>query len=85
VKKPTFSAALAQDREPSPPETQAVVPAPMPKAKDDRINTTIRISPEGLEALKVVAASKRIRVNDLLLEGAEHVLALNGRKMRLRK
>jgi hypothetical protein len=25
------------------------------------------------------------RVNDLLLEGAEHVLALNGRKMRLRK
>ena len=32
-----------------------------------------------------MAAAKRIRVNDLLLEGAEHVLALNGRKMQLRK
>jgi hypothetical protein len=32
-----------------------------------------------------VAAAKRIRVNDLLLEGAEMVLALNGRKMQLRK
>jgi hypothetical protein len=55
------------------------------KAADDRINTTLRISPQGLEALKNIAAAKRIRVNDLLLEGAEHVLALNGRKMQLRK
>jgi hypothetical protein len=84
TKKPTFSAALAQDRaEPSEPETLS--PPPKPKATDDRINTTIRISPEGLEALKVVAAARRIRVNDLLLEGAEHVLALNGRPMKLRK
>jgi hypothetical protein len=82
VKKPTFSAALAQGRE------QSIDPEPAPakvRATDDRINTTIRISPEGLEALKVVAASKRTRVNDLLLEGAEHVLALNGRKIKLRK
>jgi hypothetical protein len=78
VKKPSFTAALAQREEPlAPPAKQ--------KPKDDRINTTLRISPEGLEALKNVAAAKRIRVNDLLLEGAEMVLALNGRKMQLRK
>jgi hypothetical protein len=61
-----------------------LLPGEKPRAADDRINTTIRISPEGLEALKNVAAAKRIRVNDLLLEGVEHVLALRGRKMQLR-
>jgi len=79
-KKATFSDALAS--EVAPPLVAEPVAA---KPKDDRINTTIRISPAGLEALKNVAAAKRVRVNDLLLEGAEHVLALNGRKMQLRK
>ena len=79
MKKPSFTAALAQDQAPPPPEPKAA------KAGDGRINTTFRISPEGLEALKIVAAEKRTRVNDLLLEGAEHVLALHGRKMQLRK
>ena len=79
MKKPTFTAALAHDQAPP-----ATVEKPA-KVGDGRINTTFRISPEGLEALKIVAAEKRTRVNDLLLEGAEHVLALNGRKMRLRK
>ena len=80
MKKPSFTDALAQES----PAVEVVSAAPG-KAKDDRINTTLRISPEGLEALKNVAAAKRTRVNDLLLEGAEHVLALNGRKMHLRK
>jgi hypothetical protein len=79
VKKPSFTAALAQKEAP---ESEAPV---KPRPKDDRINTTVRISPEGLEALKNVAAAKRIKVNDLLLEGAEHVLAINGRKIQLRK
>lgn len=82
MKKSSFSAALAQT---AAPEAEAVLATTQTKPKDDRINTTLRISPEGLEALKNVAAAKRIRVNDLLLEGAEHVLALNGRKMQLRK
>jgi len=80
MKKPSFTAALAQEQAPLPEAT-----APKAKAGDGRINTTFRISPEGLEALKIVAAEKRIKVNDLLLEGAEHVLALHGRKMQLRK
>lgn len=79
-KKATFSDALASEA--TPPAAAEPVAA---KPKDDRINTTIRISPAGLEALKNVAAAKRVRVNDLLLEGAEHVLALHGRKMHLRK
>ncbi len=79
-KKPTFSDALANEGT-SPPAAEPVAAKP----KDDRINTTIRISPAGLEALKNVAAAKRVRVNDLLLEGAEHILALHGRKMQLRK
>jgi hypothetical protein len=83
MKKPTLTDALAQKATPAPVSAQ---PEGKPAAaKDDRINTTLRISPAGLEALKNIAAAKRIRVNDLLLEGAEHVLALNGRKMQLRK
>lgn len=89
MKKPSFSAALAQDASlaqgsdmPDPVPAPALTPV---KVSDGRVNTTLRISPQGLEALKIVAASKRCRVNDLLLEGAEHVLALNGRKMQLRK
>ena len=77
MKKPTFSDTL----KPEEPEPTAVVE----KVKDGRTNTTFRISPEGLEALKNVAAKERIRVNDLLLEGAELVLSLRGRKMQLRK
>ena len=83
MKKPSFSAALAKDAPAEPqPDTSA---GDLAKAKDNRIGTTLRISPEGLEALKNVAAAERSRVNDLLLEGAEHVLALRGRKMQLRK
>lgn len=80
TKKPSFTAALAQD-------TPAAEEAPAAKRlpTDDRINTTVRISPEGLRALKVIAADKRVRVNDLVLEGIEMVLALNGHKMQLRK
>ena len=43
---------------------------------DRRINTTLRLEPDKLERLKIIAARKRIRVNDLLLEGVDHVLAL---------
>ena len=85
MKKPSFTAALAQESAPSANAPPDAVTAPNSRPSDGRINTTFRISPEGLEALKIVAAERRTRVNDLLLEGAEHVLALNGRKMQLRK
>jgi hypothetical protein len=83
VKKPTLSDALATKAPPLMPEVPSVEPAPARRqeTKDARITTTVRLSPEMLEALKIVAARKRVRVNDLLLEGAAHVLAINGHKL----
>ena len=79
MKKPSLSDALAQKQSPL---SQTVEPTSIlaPKAKDSRITTTLRIEPSWLEALKITAAKKRVKVNDLLLEGAAHVLALNGQK-----
>ena len=81
MKKPSLSDALAQKQSPAP---QSIVPVTVstavPKAKDGRVTTTLRIEPSWLEALKIVAAKRRVKVNDLLLEGAGHVLALNGQK-----
>ncbi len=77
MKKPSLSAALAQKSAPMP---AAVEPEPTPRSKDSRVTTTLRIEPSWLEALKIIAAKKRVRVNDLLLEGAAHILALNGQK-----
>lgn len=60
------------------PEPAAAPPPASPiKATDSRIATTLRIEPERLEALKILAAKRRVRVNDLILEGVDHVLALN--------
>jgi len=67
--KPAATIAVA-----SPPEPQTPKP---PRLTDQRVNTTLRIEPEKLERLKIIAARKRIRVNELLLEGVDHVLALH--------
>ncbi len=79
MKKPSLSDALAQKQSPL---VQPAEPAPAPaqKVKDGRVTTTLRIEPSWLEALKIIAAKKRVKVNDLLLEGAAHVMALNGQK-----
>ncbi len=80
MKKPTLSDALAQKQPLSPaPDSAAAQKAPS-KPKDGRVTTTLRIEPAWLEKLKIIAAKKRVKVNDLLLEGAAHVLALNGEK-----
>ena len=78
MKKPSLKDSLTRK-----PDAAAVPtsPAAAPDARpgrltDRRINTTLRLEPEKLERLKIIAARKRIRVNDLLLEGVDHVLAL---------
>lgn len=78
MKKPSLSAALAQKQ---PATLPAAEQAPTGKPKDGRITTTLRIEPERLEALKIIAAKNRVKVNDLLLDGAAHILALHGHKM----
>jgi hypothetical protein len=42
---------------------------------DARVATTLRLDPADLEALKIMAAKQRVRVNDLLLEGVAYVLS----------
>jgi hypothetical protein len=34
------------------------------------------MEPEKLEALKIIAARERVRVNELVLQGIDHVIAL---------
>jgi hypothetical protein len=51
-----------------------------PRQTDRRINTTLRLEPELLEQLKLLAARRRVRVNDLMLEGVRHVLARYGER-----
>jgi hypothetical protein len=75
MKKPSLKDSLTRK-----PEAAAPSPAPQEekpaRLTDQRINTTLRLEPEKLERLKIIAARKRVRVNDLLLEGVDHVLAL---------
>lgn len=78
MKKPSLKDSLTRKPEAA---TQAPPPAAPQEIKpvrltDQRINTTLRLEPEKLERLKIIAARKRVRVNDLLLEGVDHVLAL---------
>lgn len=82
MKKPSLSDALASKVPPPPAPVDVPAQAQTQAKKSDaRITTTIRLEPEWLEALKIVAARKRVKVNDLLLEGAAHVLALNGHRV----
>ena len=77
MKKPSLKDSLTRK-----PDVAAAAAPSIPQGTrpdrltDRRINTTLRLEPEKLERLKIVAARKRIRVNDLLLEGVDHVLAL---------
>lgn len=47
------------------------------KLDDGKMTTSLRIDPARLEALKIIALRKRVRVNDLVLQGIDHVIALN--------
>jgi len=52
-------------------------PAPAKaKADDGKITTSLRIDTDKLEALKIIALRERVRVNDLVLEGIDHVIGL---------
>jgi hypothetical protein len=44
------------------------------------MTTSLRIRPEVLAELKLLALQRRVRVNDVILEAIENHLALNGRR-----
>jgi hypothetical protein len=75
MKKSTLDTVLARKRGPGP------APAPLQAAKrkvdDGKMTTSLRIDLAKLEALKIIALRKRVRVNDLVLQGIDHVIALN--------
>jgi hypothetical protein len=79
--KASLTAALAQ-KEPSP---AAAVPAPAPTTKrpktdNGKLVTSLHIKPELMVELKVLAVQRRCRVNDVVVEAIENLLALNGRR-----
>jgi hypothetical protein len=41
------------------------------------MTTSLRLDAAKLEALKIIALRKRVHVNDLVVEGIDHVIALN--------
>jgi hypothetical protein len=47
------------------------------KADDGKLTTSLRVDAAKLEVLKIIALRKRVRVNDLVVEGIDHVIALN--------
>ena len=78
MKKPSLKDSLTRKSEAATTSEPAAPQQTKPeRLTDQRINTTLRLEPEKLERLKIIAARKRVRVNDLLLEGVDHVLALH--------
>jgi hypothetical protein len=47
---------------------------------DGKMTTSLRIRPEMLAELKVLALQKRVRVNDVILEAIGNHLAMHGRR-----
>ena len=81
MKKPSLTSALATKAPVAPSPVVTPAPKAAARAPDSKIATTVRIAPADLEALKIIAAKQRgVKVNDLILQGVAHVLALNAAK-----
>lgn len=74
MKKPSLPDARSQ-KPTSAPEPAESEPAAAAK-REGRIITSLRMPPEDLVALKIIAAKSGRRVNDLILEGIAYVLTL---------
>jgi hypothetical protein len=65
---------------------EPAMPPPTPEAPvklrltDTRVPTSLRIEPEKLERLKIIAVRRRVRVNELLLQAIDAWLAVHGRE-----
>jgi hypothetical protein len=74
MKKPSLTDALASKAPPPAP------PAPEAASKATRAkmaHTSVYIPQDDLDALKLIAIRQRVKVNDLVLQGVAHVLALH--------
>ena len=64
MKKPAIETAVARKMPPD----------------DGKMTTSLRIKPDLLAELKVLAVRRRCRVNDVILEAIENHLALSGQR-----
>ena len=80
MKKPTLDTVLARKPGPEPVPEFVQPQVPRRKVDDEKMTTSLRIKPETLGELKVLALQKRVRVNDVILEAIEDYLALHGRR-----
>jgi hypothetical protein len=80
MKKPTLETVLARKTPTAPEPASAPPPAAKARVDDDKMTTSLRIRPEMLAELKVLALQKRVRVNDVILEAIENHLAVHGRR-----
>ena len=73
--KATLQTVLAQKTAPHP-EPQ---PAPAARAKrdDGKMTTSLRIEPETLGRLKMLALRQRVRVNDIIIQAIDNHLAMH--------
>jgi hypothetical protein len=78
MKKPTLETVLAK-KAPAPAPEPAPQPAAKAKPDDGKMTTSLRIRPEMLTELKILAMQKRVRVNDVILEAIRNHLAVHGR------
>jgi hypothetical protein len=84
--RPAFGAL--KKPKPAPAESVATPKAkPAPTKAPERIQTSIRLHPAMWAALNDLATRKRmetgqrVTVHDMLIEGARHILAVNGVKL----
>ena len=77
--KRSLQSALARKEEPAPVEPTATIEKPT-KARDNRIITSLRIEPDLLATLKVLAVHERMRVNEVIIEAIKNHLALKGQR-----
>ena len=76
----SLAAALAQKQPAAAAEPAAARTAKSPKTDDGKMQTSLRISPELMAGLKLLAVQRRCRVNDVVVEAIENILELNGRR-----
>jgi hypothetical protein len=80
MKKPTLETVLARKAPLPQPEPAPQLAAKPIKVDDGKMTTSLRIKPELLAELKLLALRRRVRVNDVILEAIENHLALHGRR-----
>ena len=58
------------------PEPEQPAPATKARLQDGKMTTSLRIEPDLLAELKVLAVQKRVRVNDVIIEAIRNHLAM---------